>query len=352
MMLCSVSIATAFMAFLTLVDNSWALTSRLKSVTTPSSVTTKNLQLAKKAPISKAQLAGEHQELNFTAVRTGWGDCRISEAQVGTHGNISPSEYRLDSLEACLRRCFEVEDCDAIMFTEACNPVHGFGLCALYANGPYTSSNGVYANCGSCYAIARVANPTVTPTVFLPTFPPTFTPSFVPTNSDPSFYEQNVQCVRPETDLISPAFCPRNLFAFGAPFSPIPSADARVCKPRDNDDELKVKRAHFALDTSTTPPTVVIRVSISTPDDVSINDNFKVVFKGFSKPSKYKSVITTFKFNGRPLQNTTTFQIEAQLKPDMMEINEVSIKIKQSVVNGERAFVYKSCKKFPMFFKA
>ncbi len=92
----------------------------------------------------------------------------------------------------------------------------------------------------------------------------------------------------------------------------------------------------------------MIRVSISTPDNVSIKDDFKVVFKGFKKPSKYNYVITSFKFNGRRLYNTSTFQLEARLKPDMIDINEMSIKIKQSAVNGERAFARRSCVRFPL----
>jgi hypothetical protein len=197
-----------------------------------------------------------------------------------------------------------------------------------------------------CQTPSPSIDPTATPTIS-PTIASFSNPTPLP-SPDPSFTEQSVQCVRPETDFISPAFCPRNLSAFEVA-SPISSADARVCKPHDSDDELRVESAHFAKDSSTTPATLIVRVSISTPDDVSINDNFRVVFKGFKNDSStYKTVITSFKFNGNPLNKLTTFQLEAQLKPDMIEINEMSIKIKQRVVNGKRAFARNSCTRFPV----
>jgi hypothetical protein len=195
-----------------------------------------------------------------------------------------------------------------------------------------------------------VAFPPGTPMICPPTA--TSTPTTAPSpllTSDPSLNELNVQCVRPETDLISPTFCPRNLSAFGVPYSPLPSAGARICKPHDNDDELRVERAHFAVDGSTSPATLIIRVSISTPDDVSINYNFKVVFKGFKfEPSKYKTYIASFKFNGNPLNKLTTFQLEAQLEPGttIIQLDEMSIKIKQSV-DGRRGFARRSCVRFP-----
>lgn len=161
---------------------------------------------------------------------------------------------------------------------------------------------------------------------------------------DPTFFEQNVQCVQSESNLISQSFCPRNIFAYGA-ISTLPSLDARICKPNDNDDALKVERAEIALDSSIKPPVLVIRVSITTPVDVSPHDRFKVVFKGFNKRPHY---LTSFTFNGSPGSNSTTFQLEAKLSNfPALKINDILIKIKQHVKDSDRAFSRKSCVRFP-----
>ncbi len=63
-----------------------------------------------------------------------------------------------------------------------------------------------------------------------------------------------------------------------------------------------------------------------------IDDKFEVGFEEFHEPSKFKSLtITFFKlYEGSMHNTTTTFQLEALLKPEWMKGDEMSIKIKQS----------------------
>lgn len=163
--------------------------------------------------------------------------------------------------------------------------------------------------------------------------------------------KQNVQCVVPETDMIDGSSCTRDMESF-YPFHAIPSStgQAKVCQPHDNDYELRVERASFALDSSTSPPTGMIRVSIKTPDDVESTDRFRVVFRVFDKQADQavdrKEYFSSFKFNGRPQNKTMTFQLEGPYSPSI-NVNEMSIKLKQRVYNEDRSFVRKSCVSFP-----
>ena len=124
-------------------------------------------------------------------------------------------------------------------------------------------------------------------------------------------------------------------------FVAIPSPTTRICKPHDNDDELKVEFLHLARNPNTTHS--VAKMTIKTPDDVSPTDRFRIVLKAFEDGRKEN--ITSFKFNGRPENNTLTFQWEG-LYPQTFEPREGTVKIKQRVYDGARDFVRKSCVRF------
>lgn len=121
-------------------------------------------------------------------------------------------------------------------------------------------------------------------------------------------------------------------------FVGVPSSTARVCKPDKNDDELKIEFAHFARDPMTYHG--MARVTVRTPDDVSSMDRFRVVMKVYADGQKEK--LGSFKFNGRPENNSLTFQWEGPY-PTTFEPREMTVKIKQRVYNETRAFVRKSC---------
>jgi hypothetical protein len=82
------------------------------------------------------------------------------------------------------------------------------------------------------------------------------------------------------------------------------------------------------------------RVTITTPDDVSSSDRFRIVIKAYA--DKRKETFGSFKFNGRPENKTLTFQMEGPYELSF-EPREVTVKIKQRVYNESRAFIRKSC---------
>jgi len=125
-------------------------------------------------------------------------------------------------------------------------------------------------------------------------------------------------------------------------FVGIPSHTARVCKPHDNDDALKVKFVHMARDPMTNHG--VIKVTIETPDYVSPTDRFRIVVKAFGDNGQ-KQVLSSFKYNGSPENNTLTFQTEGPFEPPF-EPREATVKVKQRVYDKERAFVRKSCVRY------
>jgi hypothetical protein len=126
-------------------------------------------------------------------------------------------------------------------------------------------------------------------------------------------------------------------------FIGVPSPSAHVCKPDDNDDELRVQYAQLAYDDNTTLG--MIKLTINTPDDVSPTDRFRVVTTIFDKVSGQKQRFGSFKFNGRPGNNTLTFQMEGLFIPTI-EAREMAIKIKQRVYDEDRTFARKSCLRF------
>jgi len=126
-------------------------------------------------------------------------------------------------------------------------------------------------------------------------------------------------------------------------FVGVPSSTSRICKPHDNDDELKVEFVHLVRDSSTHQGAA--KITIKTPDYVSTTDRFRIVVKLFGEGQK--KVIDSFKFNGRPENNTLTFQTEGHYSPPF-EPREATVKVKQRVYDKERPFVRKSCVKFDL----
>jgi len=125
-------------------------------------------------------------------------------------------------------------------------------------------------------------------------------------------------------------------------FVGVPSHSARICKPDDNDDALKVKFVHMARDSTTYRG--LMKVTIETPDYVSPTDRFRIVVKAFGDNGQ-KQVISSFKYNGGPENNTLTFQTEAPFDPPF-EPREATVKVKQRVLGEDRAFVRKSCVRY------
>jgi len=124
-------------------------------------------------------------------------------------------------------------------------------------------------------------------------------------------------------------------------FVAIPSPTTRVCKPHDNDDKLKVEFLHLARNENTTHG--VAKMTIKTPDDVSPTDRFRIVMKIFGDGQKED--LGSFKFNGRPENQTLTFQWEGLVTPSI-EPREGTVKIKQRVYDEDRNFTRKSCVRF------
>lgn len=125
-------------------------------------------------------------------------------------------------------------------------------------------------------------------------------------------------------------------------FVGVPSPSARVCKPHNNDDQLRVEFVHMAQDPVTQYG--MIKLAIKTPDDVSLSDRFRVVMKLFDNTGQ-KETFNSFKFNGIPENKTLTFQKEGMFAPSI-HAREVAVKIKQRVFDEDRAFIRKSCVRF------
>jgi len=155
-----------------------------------------------------------------------------------------------------------------------------------------------------------------------------------------AFFCDNGQADRPNIVCMTENGKPcQDIFQKGMEgFVPVPSGNERICKPDKNDDELKVEFVHMARNFFRNHS--MARVTITTPDDVSSSDRFRIVVKAYA--DKRKETMGSFKFNGRPENKTLTFQMEGPYELSF-EPREVTVKIKQRVYNESRAFIRKSC---------